>query len=96
MAGSCRECANCLKGEEQYCLKDFVLRIPDGLPPDTAAPLLCAGITTCSPLRHWGVGPGRKVAVVGLGGPGHINEAFDRVLASDVRYRFVVDTSSPA
>ena len=52
--------------------EDFVLRIPDGLELDAAAPLLCAGITTYSPLRHWGAGPGKKVAVVGLGGLGHM------------------------
>ncbi|MBL0337198.1 MAG: NAD(P)-dependent alcohol dehydrogenase [Chitinophagaceae bacterium] len=52
--------------------EDFVLRIPDNLPLDAAAPLLCAGITTYSPLRHWKVGPGMKVAVLGLGGLGHM------------------------
>ncbi|MEP7027909.1 MAG: NAD(P)-dependent alcohol dehydrogenase [Candidatus Eisenbacteria bacterium] len=50
----------------------FVLRIPDALPLDTAAPLLCAGITTYSPLRHWNAGPGKRVAVIGLGGLGHM------------------------
>ena len=48
------------------------LRIPDGLALDDAAPLLCAGITTYSPLRHWNAGPGKQVAVVGLGGLGHM------------------------
>ena len=52
--------------------EEFVLRIPDGLDPKAAAPLLCAGITTYSPLRHWKVGPGSKVGVVGLGGLGHM------------------------
>lgn len=52
--------------------EDFVLRIPDNLPLDKAAPLLCAGITTYSPLRHWKAGPGRKVGVLGLGGLGHM------------------------
>ncbi len=52
--------------------QDYVLRIPEGLPLDAAAPLLCAGITTYSPLRHFGVKPGDKVAVVGLGGLGHM------------------------
>ena len=47
-------------------------RIPEGIELDVAAPLLCAGITTYSPLRHWGAGPGKKVAVVGLGGLGHM------------------------
>lgn len=48
--------------------EDFVVRIPDGIELDVAAPLMCAGITTYSPLRHWGAAPGKKVAVVGLGG----------------------------
>ena len=52
--------------------QDYVLRIPDGMPLDAAAPLLCAGITTYSPLRHFGAKPGDKVAVVGLGGLGHM------------------------
>ncbi len=52
--------------------QDFVLHIPDNLVPAAAAPLLCAGITTYSPLRHWNVGPGQKVGIVGLGGLGHI------------------------
>jgi alcohol dehydrogenase (NADP+) len=51
---------------------DFVLRVPDGIDPAAAAPLLCAGITTYSPLRRWGAGPGKQVAVVGLGGLGHM------------------------
>lgn len=50
----------------------FVLRIPDGLDLAGAAPLLCAGITTWEPLHQWGAGPGKKVAVVGLGGLGHM------------------------
>lgn len=52
--------------------ENFVVKIPDGLELDAAAPLLCAGITTYSPLRHWGAGPGKRVAVVGLGGLGHM------------------------
>ena len=50
----------------------FVLKIPDGLDLAGAAPLLCAGITTWSPLRHWKVGKGSKVGIVGLGGLGHM------------------------
>lgn len=50
----------------------FVVRIPDNLPLEKAAPLLCAGITTYSPLAHWKAGPGKSVAVVGLGGLGHM------------------------
>jgi len=52
--------------------EDFVVSIPDSLELDAAAPLLCAGITTYSPLRHWNAGPGTHVAVVGLGGLGHM------------------------
>ena len=52
--------------------QDYVLRIPDGLPLDRAAPLLCAGITTYSPLKRFGVREGHRVAVVGLGGLGHM------------------------
>lgn len=52
--------------------QDFVLRIPDGADLPGTAPLLCAGITVYSPLRHWQVGPGKKVAVIGLGGLGHV------------------------
>ena len=98
---SCRTCAQCRAGEEQFCSEgmtltyngrergsgaptyggystcivvdqDYVLRIPDGMPLDAAAPLLCAGITTYSPLRHFGAKPGDRVAVVGLGGLGHM------------------------
>ncbi len=52
--------------------QDFVLRIPDGMDLASTAPLLCAGITLYSPLRHWGAGPGKKVGIVGLGGLGHM------------------------
>jgi uncharacterized zinc-type alcohol dehydrogenase-like protein len=52
--------------------ENYVLRIPDEIELDAAAPLLCAGITTYSPLRHWNAGPGTKVAVIGLGGLGHL------------------------
>lgn len=112
MVDSCRECANCLAGEEQYCLKgnigtynsigkdgrptyggysthivvdeDFVLRIPDGIGLDVAAPLLCAGVTLYSPLKHWGAGPGRQVAIVGLGGLGHIGVKIAAALGAEV------------
>lgn len=56
--------------------ENFVLNIPSNLPLSNVAPLLCAGITTYSPLRHWGVGPGQKVGVVGLGGLGHMAVKF--------------------
>jgi alcohol dehydrogenase (NADP+) len=52
--------------------ENYVLRIPDSIPLDAAAPLLCAGITTYSPLRHWNAGPGKQIAVIGLGGLGHM------------------------
>ena len=51
---------------------DYVVSVPESLDAAAAAPLLCAGITTYAPLRHWGAGPGKKVAVVGLGGLGHM------------------------
>jgi uncharacterized zinc-type alcohol dehydrogenase-like protein len=62
----------------------FVVRIPDGLDLDVAAPLLCAGITTYSPLNHWGAGPGRKVAVVGLGGLGHMAVKIAHAMGAEV------------
>jgi uncharacterized zinc-type alcohol dehydrogenase-like protein len=71
--------------------QDFVLRIPDALDPAAAAPLLCAGITTYSPLRHWQVGPGKKVGVVGLGGLGHMGIK----LAHAMGARTVLFTTSP-
>ncbi|MEI5006584.1 NAD(P)-dependent alcohol dehydrogenase [Streptomyces sp. PmtA] len=62
----------------------FTVRIPDGLSLDVAAPLLCAGITTYSPLRHWNAGPGKKVAVVGLGGLGHMAVKIASALGAEV------------
>jgi uncharacterized zinc-type alcohol dehydrogenase-like protein len=112
MVNSCRECANCRNGDEQYCLNgmvatyagvdrdgtttqggysthvvvdaDFVLRVPDGIEPAAAAPLLCAGITTYSPLRRWGAGPGKRVAVVGLGGLGHMAVKLAAAMGAEV------------
>jgi uncharacterized zinc-type alcohol dehydrogenase-like protein len=112
MVNSCRECENCLRAEEQYCLpgntqtygsvdrdgtityggysdhvvvdEHFVLRIPEALGLDEAAPLLCAGITTYSPLRHWGAGPGKRVAVVGLGGLGHMAVKIAKAMGAEV------------
>jgi alcohol dehydrogenase (NADP+) len=102
MVASCRECASCQEGLEQYCERGFtgtynghvsgagentyggysdrivvdehfVLRIRHAENQlSAAAPLLCAGITTWSPLRHWGAGPGKKVGIVGVGGLGHM------------------------
>ena len=62
----------------------FVLRMPEALDPAAAAPLLCAGITTYSPLRHFGVGPGHRVGVVGMGGLGHMGIKFARALGAEV------------
>ncbi|MEW2010458.1 MULTISPECIES: NAD(P)-dependent alcohol dehydrogenase [Microbacterium] len=70
--------------EQVVVTEDFVLRIPDALPLDAAAPLLCAGITTYSPLRHWKVGPGTRVAVVGLGGLGHMGVQIAHALGAEV------------
>ncbi len=71
--------------------EDFVLRIPANLNLAAAAPLLCAGITTYSPLRHWKVGPGQKVGIVGLGGLGHMGVKFARAFGAHV----VLFTTSP-
>ncbi|MGO9583042.1 MAG: NAD(P)-dependent alcohol dehydrogenase [Acidimicrobiales bacterium] len=112
MVDSCRECENCLAGDQQYCLngpvwtynaigkdgrpteggysshivvdQDFVLGIPEGIELDVAAPLLCAGITLYSPLKHWGAGPGRPVAIVGLGGLGHMGVKIAHALGAEV------------
>ena len=112
MVNSCRECENCLAGEQQYCLngntgtytavdrdgtitqggysthivvvEDFVLRIPEAIPFDKVAPLLCAGITTYSPLQHWNAGPGKRVAVVGMGGLGHMAVKIAVALGAEV------------
>jgi uncharacterized zinc-type alcohol dehydrogenase-like protein len=109
---SCRECAACGSGQEQYCdgpavftygspdrdgtitqggyathvvvTEDFVLKVPDGLDPAAAAPLLCAGITLYSPLRHWGAGPGKRVAIVGLGGLGHLGVKLAHAMGAEV------------
>jgi uncharacterized zinc-type alcohol dehydrogenase-like protein len=69
----------------------FVLRVPSNLNLAGAAPLLCAGITTYSPMRHWGVTKGKKVGVVGLGGLGHMGVKFAHALGTHV----VVFTTSP-
>jgi uncharacterized zinc-type alcohol dehydrogenase-like protein len=63
---------------------DFVLSIPDGIDPVAAAPLLCAGITTYAQLRRWGAGPGKKVAIVGLGGLGHMGVKIAHALGAEV------------
>ncbi|MER5711292.1 NAD(P)-dependent alcohol dehydrogenase [Streptomyces sp. NPDC042898] len=110
---SCRECAYCLQGLEQYCSgtgmtgtynaldkngeptyggysthivvdENYTLRIPEGISLDEAAPLLCAGITLYSPLAHWQAGPGKKVAIVGLGGLGHMGVKIAHALGAEV------------
>jgi len=120
MVDSCRTCAACREGQEQFCEgpatftynspdkhlggvtyggysdslvvdEAFALRVSDRLDPAGTAPLLCAGITTYSPLRHWNVGKGQKVGVVGLGGLGHMAVK----LASAFGARVVVFTTSP-
>lgn len=62
----------------------FVVRIPDNLELDVASPLLCAGITTYSPLKHWNVGPGKKVAILGVGGLGHLAIQYAHALGAEV------------
>jgi uncharacterized zinc-type alcohol dehydrogenase-like protein len=64
--------------------ENYVLRMPENLPADGSAPLLCAGITLYSPLKHWGAGPGKKVAIVGLGGLGHMGVKLAHALGAEV------------
>ncbi|ANK12822.1 NAD(P)-dependent alcohol dehydrogenase [Erythrobacter neustonensis] len=66
------------------CREEFVLKVPEGMPMAEAAPLLCAGITTYSPLRTWKVGPGSKVAVAGLGGLGHMGVKLAAAMGAEV------------
>jgi alcohol dehydrogenase (NADP+) len=122
MVDSCRTCASCRAGLEQYCDNNditftynspdkrrpgsvtyggysnqlvvdeaFCLRVPDTLDPAGVAPLLCAGITTYSPLKHWGAGPGRKVGIVGLGGLGHMGVKLSHAFGGQT----VLFTTSP-
>ncbi|MEG3135882.1 NAD(P)-dependent alcohol dehydrogenase [Rouxiella sp. T17] len=70
--------------EQIVVAEKFVLRVPEALDFKAAAPLLCAGITTYSPLKHWGVKPGDKVAIVGLGGLGHMGLKFAHAMGADV------------
>lgn len=111
-SNSCRTCAQCQQGHDQYCLngntqtygsvdrdgtitqggyseaivvdEDYVLSIPESLDPARSAPLLCAGITTYSPLKHWGAGPGKRVAVLGMGGLGHMGVKLAAAMGADV------------
>src|ERR1700730_14713774 len=120
MVDSCRTCASCRAGEEQYCENGltltyngedkilggvtyggysdsivvdeaYVLRVSDKIDPAGTAPLLCAGITTYSPLRHWNVRKGQKVGIVGLGGLGHMAVKFAKAFGANV----VLFTTSP-
>jgi uncharacterized zinc-type alcohol dehydrogenase-like protein len=119
MVDSCKRCASCAEGLEQYCengftgtyngplfggentyggysdqivvREDFVLRIAPGQDLAAVAPLLCAGITTYSPLKHWKVGPGMKVGIVGLGGLGHMGVKIAAAMGAHV----VLFTTSP-
>ena len=121
LVDSCRTCASCAEGLEQYCENGFVgtyngtdrvsgettyggystsvvvdeafvLSVPENLDAAGAAPLLCAGITTYSPLRQWGAGPGKKVGIVGLGGLGHMGVKLARAMGAYV----VLFTTSPS
>ncbi len=120
MVDSCRVCANCKAGEEQYCMnfatftynaedkilggvtyggysdsivvdENYVLRVPANLDPAGVGPLLCAGITSYSPLRHWNVTKGQKVGVIGLGGLGHMGVKFAHAFGAHT----VLFTTSP-
>lgn|SRR5690606_19077312 len=71
---------------------DFVLKVPENLDPAAVAPLLCAGVTTWSPLRHWKVGPGTKVGIVGIGGLGHMGVKLAKAMGAEV----TVITTSPS
>ena len=110
--GSCRDCAACRQGLEQYCERGFVgtyngvdadgkpthggysnrivvdehfaLKIAAAERLDAVAPLLCAGITTWSPLKHWKIGKGHRVAVLGLGGLGHMGVKLAHALGAEV------------
>jgi uncharacterized zinc-type alcohol dehydrogenase-like protein len=64
--------------------ENYVLAIPDGISLDSAAPLLCAGITMYSPLRHWNTGPGKRVAIIGMGGLGHMGVKIAAAMGAEV------------
>ncbi|MEU0875654.1 NAD(P)-dependent alcohol dehydrogenase [Nocardia brasiliensis] len=64
--------------------ENFVVGIPEGIGLDAAAPLLCAGVTLFSPLRHWNAGPGKKVAIIGMGGLGHVGVKIAAALGAEV------------
>jgi uncharacterized zinc-type alcohol dehydrogenase-like protein len=110
---SCRQCENCNRGLQQYCLEgmtgtyngyernsqqiafggysnffvideNYAVKVPNNLELSAVAPLLCAGITLYSPLRHWQAQPGKKIAVMGLGGLGHMGVKFAAALGAEV------------
>jgi uncharacterized zinc-type alcohol dehydrogenase-like protein len=85
-AGTDRDGSTTQGGYSTHVVVDagFVLRVPEGIDPAAAAPLLCAGITTFSPLRRWGAGPGKRVAVVGLGGLGHMAVKLAAAMGAEV------------
>src|SRR5215218_1921482 len=85
-AGTDRDGTTTQGGYSTHVVVDagFVLRVPDGIDAAAAAPLLCAGITTFSPLRRWGAGPGKRVAVVGLGGLGHMAVTLAHAMGAEV------------
>ena len=120
LVDSCRTCANCQAGDEQFCEngvnwtynskerhtqeptyggyatdivanEDYVLKVSEKLPITGVAPLLCAGITTYSPLRHWNVGKGMKVGIMGLGGLGHMGVKLAASFGAEVT---VISTSA--
>ena len=64
--------------------QDYVIRIPDEIPFDKAAPLLCAGFSLYSPLKRWGAGPGKKVAIIGMGGLGHVGVQIAAKMGAEV------------
>jgi len=110
---SCRKCANCVKGLQQYCTEgmtgtyntlerdgktvamggysnkfvideNYAVHIPESLDLSGVAPLLCAGITLYSPLRHWKAAPGKKIGIMGLGGLGHMGVKFAHAMGAEV------------
>ena len=110
---SCRNCENCVRGLQQYCLEgmtgtyngyernssqiafggysnyfvidqDFAVKVPNSLELSAVAPLFCAGITLYSPLRHWKAQPGQRIAIMGLGGLGHMGVKFASALGAEV------------
>lgn len=110
---SCRNCENCERGLQQYCLEgmtgtyngyernssqiafggysnyfvidqNFAVKVPNSLELSAVAPLLCAGITLYSPLRHWKAQPGQRIAIMGLGGLGHMGVKFASALGAEV------------